>query len=176
LNVGVAGRRRGRRLTGRTLCQTRSPSFDAACELSNSMSKEWRLQVCDAPRCPELHARYTAEAQQGGPGLAASAACPGTCPNSTVPLGNLEDSLKQGLSPVNSTHQQGMPCMRGSPSCTELDPAICTHRPSLLPFAVPQRLWEGFGSQHNRCASAIGSKSRNKVAVGEPAAGSWVDT
>lgn len=100
MNVGVAGRRRGRRPTGRTLCQTRSPSFDAACELSISMSKEWRLQVCDAPRCPELHARYTAEAQQGGPGLAASAACPGTCPNSKVPLGNLEDSLKQGLSPV----------------------------------------------------------------------------
>ena len=61
-------------------------------------------------------------------------------------------------------------------------PALCTHRPSLLPI---ERLGELFGvvvgfaregefddGEDAQTRSFRGSKSRNKVSVGEPAEGS----
>lgn len=74
-----------------------------------------------------------------------------------------------------------MPSRRKSSACTDYVPAICTHRPSLLPIGCGIEFGGGclLGGDPFRCAeskqyfSARGSKSRNKVAVGEPAAGSF---
>jgi hypothetical protein len=73
-----------------------------------------------------------------------------------------------------------MPSRRKSSACTDYVPAICTHRPSLLPIGCGIELDgdAGFCFRTDSCVefqqyfSARGSKSRNKVAVGEPAAGS----
>ncbi|KAI6344491.1 hypothetical protein MCOR25_011088, partial [Pyricularia grisea] len=70
---------------------------------------------------------------------------------------------------------------RKSSACVDYVPALCTHRPSLLPI---ERLSEAFGLAERggqpplmcrkvvRTRSFRGSKSRNKVSVGEPAEGS----
>src|SRR5205085_1864434 len=74
-----------------------------------------------------------------------------------------------------------MPSKRKSSACVDYVPALCTHRPSLLPI---EWLSEAFGlvqegrQRQSRCWkvgqtwSFRGSKSRNKVSVGEPAEGS----
>ena len=77
-------------------------------------------------------------------------------------------------------HERGIPCKHMSSACAEYVPALCTHRPSLLPI-------ERFSEDLGLCFSWLtlivlredvqteafrGSKSRNKVSVGEPAEGS----
>ena len=39
--------------------------------------------------------------------------------------------------------QRGMPCKCGSSTRVEYVPALCTHRPSLLPMNVPMKFSEG---------------------------------
>ena len=39
--------------------------------------------------------------------------------------------------------QRGMPCKRESSTRIEYVPALCTHRPSLLPMNVPMKFSEG---------------------------------
>ena len=39
--------------------------------------------------------------------------------------------------------QRGMPCRRESPTRIEYVPALCTHRPSLLPMNVKMKFSEG---------------------------------
>ena len=71
-----------------------------------------------------------------------------------------------------------MPSKRKSSACVDYVPALCTHRPSLLPIewlseasgaGVP-RNWDS--GKTGQTWSFRGSKSRNKVSVGEPAEGS----
>jgi hypothetical protein len=73
--------------------------------------------------------------------------------------------------------QRGISRRRSSSNCADYVPAICTHRPSLFPMMVQYRLsdWRRFYLcwKVNRYFFNRGSKSRNKVAVGEPAAGSF---
>ena len=73
--------------------------------------------------------------------------------------------------------ERGMPSRRASSKHIDYVPAICTHRPSLLPMLVGYRLRDVTGpclaAKLNPCSTSRGSKSRNKVAVGEPAAGSF---
>ena len=70
--------------------------------------------------------------------------------------------------------------MAGHIARCESVPALCTHRPSLLPiectseiFGLANRYF-GSGERHEetRTGALRGSKSRNKVSVGEPAEGS----
>jgi hypothetical protein len=77
--------------------------------------------------------------------------------------------------------ERGMPSKGGSSDRPDYVPVICTHRPSLLPIGFGTEILggpvHGFarglpGSKLAQCLKARGSKSRNKVAVGEPAAGS----
>src|SRR6201982_4224277 len=81
--------------------------------------------------------------------------------------------------------QREIPSKRKSSACVDYVPALCTHRPSLLqiewlsevsglvfgePATAPYR-WEV-----DQTWSFRGSKSRNKVSVGEPAEGSLLDS
>ena len=78
-----------------------------------------------------------------------------------------------------------MPSRHKSPACADYVPALCTHRPSLLPI---EWLSEAFGLTFDvgkptvrswkvsQTWSFRGSKSRNKVSVGEPAEGSLPST
>ncbi len=74
--------------------------------------------------------------------------------------------------------ERGMPSNGGSSDHPDYVPAICTHRPSLLPIGCKIEVLGGCGDISSPTAelaqyfTARGSKSRNKVAVGEPAAGS----
>ena len=77
--------------------------------------------------------------------------------------------------------QRGIPSKRESSACVDYVPALCTHRPSLLPiewFSEIFGLESGSWQQQLDCWevdqtwSFRGSKSRNKVSVGEPAEGS----
>ena len=82
--------------------------------------------------------------------------------------------------------ERGIPSRRGSSSRVDCVPALCTHRPSLLPIerpsevvrsagastVAPRRGWRAFGREGDRTRALRGSKSRNKVSVGEPAEGS----
>lgn len=73
-------------------------------------------------------------------------------------------------------HERGMPSRCASSKHIDYVPAICTHRPSLLPMPVGYRLTDNGCLQSlevNPYLTSRGSKSRNKVAVGEPAAGSF---
>ena len=74
-----------------------------------------------------------------------------------------------------------MPSKRESSARADYVPALCTHRPSLLPI---EWLSEAFGPAQSvgndaqswkvgQTWSFRGSKSRNKVSVGEPAEGSF---
>src|SRR5262252_2719944 len=80
--------------------------------------------------------------------------------------------------------QRGIPSKRKSSACVDYVPALCTHRPSLLPI---EWLSEALGPVAlTGAVSAVrasdwevgltwsfrGSTSRNKVSVGEPAEGS----
>ena len=67
-----------------------------------------------------------------------------------------------------------------SSACVDYVPALCTHRPSLLPIehfseVLGLRAWRvalpGF-REDDQTVVFRGSKSRNKVSVGEPAEGS----
>ena len=73
--------------------------------------------------------------------------------------------------------ERGMPSRCASSKRIDYVPAICTHRPSLLPMPVGYRstdfLLFGVWGEVDPCLTSRGSKSRNKVAVGEPAAGSF---
>ena len=78
-------------------------------------------------------------------------------------------------------HERGIPSKRKSAACVDYVPALCTHRPSLLPIgwfsehsglAPPAQRWVGGGREVVLTVSSRGSKSRNKVSVGEPAEGS----
>ena len=77
--------------------------------------------------------------------------------------------------------QRGIPSKRKSLACIDYVPALCTHRPSLLPigwFSEVHGLLPLVGSpsfgilEVTQTWSSRGSKSRNKVSVGEPAEGS----
>jgi hypothetical protein len=75
--------------------------------------------------------------------------------------------------------ERGMPSNGGSSDHPDYVPAICTHRPSLLPIGCEIEALGGCGvtsvtlhAELVQYFTARGSKSRNKVAVGEPAAGS----
>ena len=70
-----------------------------------------------------------------------------------------------------------------SSACVDYVPALCTHRPSLLPiemlfeeFGEPIRSWQhaSYWFKVLRKWFFRGSKSRNKVSVGEPAEGSLI--
>ena len=79
-------------------------------------------------------------------------------------------------------HERGIPSKRESSARVDYVPALCTHRPSLLPIVpVNERLglvpWPA-SRPALACREDVqiirnrGSKSRNKVSVGEPADGS----
>ena len=80
--------------------------------------------------------------------------------------------------------QRGMPCKRESSTRIEYVPALCTHRPSLLPIewfrwsfsesaCEPGPAWrDGKLTKSLKSESFRGRRSRNKVSVGEPAEGS----
>ena len=97
-----------------------------------------------------------------------------------------------GIGACNQPRERGIPGRRGSTARVDHVPALCTHRPSLLPI---ERSGEVLGSgrrrrraawwlrllvsprrstpgEDDRTRSFRGSKSRNKVSVGEPAEGS----
>ena len=74
-----------------------------------------------------------------------------------------------------------MPSKRMSSACVDYVPALCTHRPSLLPiewsgelFGLWQRFWFAvlMPREDTQTLSFRGRRSRNKVSVGEPAEGS----
>ena len=77
--------------------------------------------------------------------------------------------------------ERGIPSRRGSSARADYVPALCTHRPSLLPIGRPgeasgpaggRSATTARGREAVRTRSPRGSKSRNKVSVGEPAEGS----
>ena len=55
-------------------------------------------------------------------------------------------------------HQRGIPSKRKSAACVDYVPALCTHRPSLLPI---EWFSEIFGLRH--CGSAMGSVDAEKL-------------
>ena len=88
-----------------------------------------------------------------------------------------------GLSIAIIGHERGIPSKCKSSACVDYVPALCTHRPSLLPI---ERLSETSGlscrsftaltfREVGQTWSFRGSKSRNKVTVGEPAVGSLMN-
>ena len=78
------------------------------------------------------------------------------------------------------TCKLGIPSKCMSSTCIEYVPALCTHRPSLLPIERFSEVLGLFGSritltawrEDDQTVAFRGSKSRNKVSVGEPAEGS----
>ena len=76
-----------------------------------------------------------------------------------------------------------MPRNRWSSAYVEYVPALCTHRPSLLPIEwLGEAVGAGACPGNGTCArkgsqtwSFRGSTSRNKVSVGEPADGSMIN-
>jgi hypothetical protein len=69
--------------------------------------------------------------------------------------------------------EQGIPCRHESLVRAEYVPALCTHRPSLLPIGWPGEQ-SGLPSRRKilQTLSFRGRRSRNKASVGEPAEGS----
>ncbi|KAL0087502.1 hypothetical protein J3Q64DRAFT_1737766 [Phycomyces blakesleeanus] len=51
-----------------------------------------------------------------------------------------------GLSSVTIAHQRGIPSKRKSSACVDYVPALCTHRPSLLPIEWLQQEYGIVGS------------------------------
>lgn len=87
-----------------------------------------------------------------------------------------------GIGGCNYPHERGIPSKRESQARVDYVPALCTHRPSLLPIGwfsellglVPtarQRV-RRWCREEGQTVLSRGSKSRNKVSVGEPAEGS----
>ena len=75
-------------------------------------------------------------------------------------------------------HEQGIPSKRESSACVDYIPALCTHCPSLLPvewfseasgLALLDLRDSDGGQEVGQTWSFRGSKSRNKVSIGEPA-------
>jgi hypothetical protein len=97
-----------------------------------------------------------------------------------VAIRNTRRDLGLGIAIV--AHERGIPSKRDSSYRVDYVPALCTHRPSLLPIGSfseasglavhgrgnPSR----YGGEVCRTQISRGSKSRNKVSVGEPAEGS----
>ena len=88
-----------------------------------------------------------------------------------------------GLGIVIILHERGIPSKHKSSACVDYVPALCTHRPSLLPIEWLSEA-SGLTVDGRKAAdcwkvvqtwSFRGSKSRNKVSVGEPAEGSLMD-
>ena len=77
-------------------------------------------------------------------------------------------------------HERGIPSKCESSARVDYVPALCTHRPSLLPIERFSEVLGLFGSritltawrEDDQTVAFRGSKSRNKVSVGEPAEGS----
>ena len=98
--------------------------------------------------------------------------------------GTPEYSSRLGLWVGTIPHERGMPSKRASSACADSVPALCTHRPSLLPIELISEAVgsacasgrvsspPGPGGKGARIVQLRGSKSRNKVSVGEPAEGS----
>ena len=89
-----------------------------------------------------------------------------------------------GIEHCNIVLQRGIPSKRESSARVDYVPALCTHRPSLLPIewlseasglAIGSSAREPNAEKLIRTWSFRGSKSRNKVSVGEPAEGSLVN-
>src|SRR5277367_1656825 len=82
-----------------------------------------------------------------------------------------------GIVAWNSSQERGIPSRRESSYRVNYVPVLCTHRPSLLPIewfsetVRTDRLRTEAGPKDDQTVPFRGSKSRNKVAVGEPAAG-----
>ena len=76
--------------------------------------------------------------------------------------------------------ERGIPSKLGSSAHADCVPALCTHRPSLLPiewsgelFGPTLRRFSALCGKVSRTLSFRGRRSRNKVSVGEPAEGSF---
>lgn len=77
---------------------------------------------------------------------------------------------------MEDPHERGIPSKHDSSSRIGLVPAFCTHRPSLVPTEENRELDGLLGVnwvEIYRTASFVGTRSRNKVFVGEPAEGSF---
>ena len=94
-------------------------------------------------------------------------------------MGNLVKLHRAGDRPLQLlVFNEEFPSKRKSSACVDYVPALCTHRPSLLPIewlseasgAGVLRNWDS--GETGQTWSFRGSKSRNKVSVGEPAEGS----
>ncbi|KIY53530.1 hypothetical protein FISHEDRAFT_20011, partial [Fistulina hepatica ATCC 64428] len=68
--------------------------------------------------------------------------------------------------------QRGIPSKRESSARVDYVPALCTHRPSLLPIEWLSEVSGSALGNADQTWSFRGSKSRNKVSVGEPVEGS----
>jgi hypothetical protein len=68
----------------------------------------------------------------------------------------------------------GIPSKRRSSACVDYVPALCTHRPSLLPISSGSVSLSSVLTEFEELQtwSLRGRRSRNKVSVGEPAEGS----
>ena len=86
-----------------------------------------------------------------------------------------------GLAIAIVRHERGIPSKHKSSACVDYVPALCTHRPSLLPIGCFSEVFGLVGAAASVAAlcrkddqtwTSRGSKSRNKVSVGEPAEGS----
>ncbi len=124
-------------------------------------------QVRDAPKCTGRHAHYNDKVNERN--LFWSCLERG---------GETEKTMScLGSKLAIILLERGMPSRCASSKHIDYVPAICTHRPSLLPMPVGYRLTDsaafGPAGEVTPCLTSRGSKSRNKVAVGEPAAGSF---
>ena len=88
-----------------------------------------------------------------------------------------------GLAIAIVRHERGIPSKHKSSACVDYVPALCTHRPSLLPIGCFSEVFGLVGAAASVAAlcrkddqtwTSRGSKSRNKVSVGEPAEGSFL--
>ena len=77
--------------------------------------------------------------------------------------------------------ERGIPSKRASTTRIDYVPALCTHRPSLLPIecqgegsglCAPLGQLGGEAGEVDQILAFRGRRSRNKVSVGEPAEGS----
>ena len=69
--------------------------------------------------------------------------------------------------------ERGIPSRCRSPAGADYVPALCTHRPSVLPIGCAAQPGGARDCEAMRGLASRGSKSRNKVSVGEPAEGSF---
>ena len=77
---------------------------------------------------------------------------------------------------MEDPHERGIPSKHDSSSRIGLVPAFCTHRPSLVPTEESRELDGLLGIcwvEIYRTVIFVGTRSRNKVFVGEPAEGSF---